>query len=251
MRSSAVRQIDLQLLGDCRLVIDGNLVHGVPASFFRVAAYLILSGRGGIQPRHRMSALLWSDADDGKAAANMRQALARIRHLQEEHRFRFIEANFSTLHLPPIHDVHSDLADFVEYLGGSRALTPVELCSLYGGELLAGLDEGGEGFEEWLAMRRDQLLAEAIDGISAGIAPEGGLSLADRAICARRLLEIDPYHEAALRVLMREAAERHQVLRLTHLYDSMRTILAEDLGIQPSQETQALYTKLIQTLNTA
>lgn len=216
-----------------------------------MAAYLILSGRGSAQPRNRIGALLWSETDDGRSAANMRQALARIRHLQDEHGLRFIEANFSTVHLAPNHDVNCDLIAFGEYLAGTRPLTPVQLCSLYGGELLGGLDVGGEGFEEWLAMKRDQLLAEAIDGISAGISPQAGLALADRAACARRLLEIDPYHEEALRVLMHEAAERHQVLRLTHLYESMRTVLADDLGIQPSPETQALYVRLIQAINTA
>lgn len=248
LRSSVVRHIHLTLLGDCSLTIEGKAVRSVPASFFRVAAYLVLAGKGGAPPRHRLSALLWSDADDGKAATNMRQALARIRHLQDEHNFRFIEADFTTLHLPATRDVRCDLIEFADHMSGERPLSPVQLSRIYGGELLAGLDEGGEGFEEWLTARRDRLLAEAVDGIAAGLAPDNGLSLADRATCARRLLEIDPYNEEALRVLLRDAAERRQIQRLTHLYEAMRSVLAADLGVQPTAETQLLYMQLLRAL---
>tara|TARA_R110002124_G_scaffold63350_31_gene173340 strand:- start:14834 stop:15607 length:774 start_codon:yes stop_codon:yes gene_type:complete len=247
-RPTAARKVQLKLFGDCRLTIDGRPIQGVPASLFRVAAYLVLGGNGGIQPRHRVGALLWSDADDGKAAANMRQALARIRHLQEEHGFSFIGANFSMLQLLDEGDVQCDLTDFVDYLKGTLPLTPVELCSLYDGELLGGLGPGGEGFEEWLFPHREKFMVEAVDHIAAGLAPQMGLSESDRGICARRLLEIDPYHELALRVLMQEAANRQQIGRLTHLYESMRHLLGEDLGIQPSQETQTLYVDLMQRL---
>ena len=251
MRSLASRQVYLKMLGDCCLTIDGDLIDGVPAGFFRIAAYLILSPRGGILPRHRMSSMLWSDTDDNKAAANMRQTLARIRHLQDEHNFRFIEANFSTLYLPQAHDVRSDLGDFVEYLAGERAVTPVELCALYGGDLLTGLDEAGESYEDWLLTHRDQLHIEAVDRIAAAVSPDSELSASDRAICARRLLEMDPYSEEALQVLMFEAATHRQVQRLTQLYETMRVLLAEDLGIQPSPRTQALYQRLMQSLTIA
>lgn len=237
----------MTLLGDCCLTIDGNPIHGVPLSFFRVAAYLMLSDRAVAQPRQRLSALLWSDSADDKAAANMRQAMARIRHLQDEHDFKLIEANFWVLHLVAAPSLSCDLLDLLDHFDGKRTVSAVRLCSIYGGELLAGLDESSSGFEEWLATRREQLRNGCIDGIAAGLSDEG-LSLAERALCAHRLLDIDPYHEGALQTLMLEAAERRQILRLTHLYDAMRSLLAEDLGIRPSKQTQALYDELIEEL---
>ena len=251
MRSLALRQVFLKMLGDCCLTIDGNVVDGVPAGFFRIAAYLILSPRGAILPRQRMGSMLWSDTDYNRACANMRQTLARIRHLQQDHNFRFIEANFSTLYLLQTHDVRSDLGDFVEHIAGERPVTTVELCALYGGDLLAGLDEAGESYENWLSAHRDQLHIEAIDQIVAAVSPDSELSASDRAICARRLLEMDPYNEEALQVLMFEAATHRQVKRLTNLYETMKVVLAEDLGIQPSPRTQALYLRLMQSLTVA
>jgi DNA-binding SARP family transcriptional activator len=248
LHSLDFQNVYLTMLGDCRLTINGNLVDGVPANFYRIAAYLILSPRGGILPRHRMSSMLWSDTDDNRAAANMRQTLVRIRHLQEENGFRFIEANFSTLYLSQSHDVRSDLGDFVEYLAGHRPMTPVELCTLYGGDLLMGLGEAGESYEDWLSAQRDQLHIEAIDRIAAAVGPNGALSAADRATCARRLLDMDPYCEEALQVLMLEAASHRQVPRLTQLFETMKVVLAEDLGVQPSPQTQTLYVRLLQSL---
>jgi len=178
----------------------------------------------------------------------MRQALARIRHLQDEHGFNLIEADFTTVQLTERHALHCDLIDFIDYRDGVPLVKPVDLVSLYDGELLGGLPPGGEGFEEWLAPHREEFAVEIVDHLLAGMDPASELTEADRCIYALRLLEIDPYHELALHVLMREAADRRQVARLTHLYESMRVILGDDLGIQPSQETHELYLDLMQKL---
>ena len=43
MGTQAPHQTTIRLLGPCCLLVGNNLVQGVPASFFRIAAYLILS----------------------------------------------------------------------------------------------------------------------------------------------------------------------------------------------------------------
>ena len=74
MGIQAPHQTTIRLLGPCCLLVGNNLVQGVPASFFRIAAYLILSTPEQVQARSRLAALFWPNADDGKAAANLRQA---------------------------------------------------------------------------------------------------------------------------------------------------------------------------------
>ncbi|RYE62132.1 MAG: hypothetical protein EOO82_00295 [Oxalobacteraceae bacterium] len=238
------RRVTLKLLGGCYLLVEGKLVQGVPANFFRIAAYLILTNPDQVQPRSRLSTLLWPQADEGKAAANMRQAVARIRSLQEEHRFHLITANFSTLHLEPIEDMYCDLLEFIR--ASQLELSPLQLCRLYDGELLSDLGSGSEDFEDWLSSQRNELLLQAVDGIARGIQPDSPLDHADRATCARRLLELDPYREDALCVLMEEAAERRHFGRVSQLYTSMRTMLADELGVEPSAETRAFYNNLMQ-----
>jgi DNA-binding SARP family transcriptional activator len=247
LQSKASRHISLNLLGGCALTIDDRLVAGVTASFFRIVAYIVLSGIHGTVPRRRIGALLWSDADDGKAAANLRQALARIRHMQQEHGFSLLESNHSTIYVVPNHNVRCDLIEVNQHLSGKRG-TAVELCDIYGGELLADLDESGDGFEDWLTIQRDQLHTEFVDRMTAAIAPDSALTHADRAICAHRLLTTDPYSEEAYRCLMREAAEHRQIARLHYLYDTIRALLAEELGVPPAVETEKLYHQLLRTM---
>lgn len=244
MGDATPRHITIKLLGGCYLLVDGKLVQGVPANFFRIAAYLILTNPDQVQPRSRLSTLFWPQADEGKAAANMRQAVARIRALQEEHNFHLIEANFSTVHLEPVADMYCDLIEFTR--SSAEELGPVRLCKLYDGDLLADLGGSSEDFEDWLSSQRNELLLKAVDGIASGIQPDSPLSHADRALCARRLLELDPYREDALCVLMEEAAERRHLGRVSQLYTSMRTMLADELGVEPSPETRAFYQSLMQ-----
>lgn len=246
MGSPTPSRVTIKLLGGCYLLVEDKLVQGIPAIFFRVAAYLALTGSHHSQSRNHLSALFWPQADEGKAAANMRQSLARIRFLQEEQNFHLIEANFSTLHLAPDPNVYFDLVDFSRHATGAQPLDPIALCRLYGGELLAGIGSASDDFEDWLASQRNELLLTAMDGITRGIEPGSGLGPAERAICARRLLELDPYREDALCVLMEEAAERRHFARVSQLYTTMRTMLADELGIEPSPETRELYQSLMQ-----
>lgn len=248
MRSTAPRGISLNLLGGCALAVDDCLVASVPANFYRVTAYIALSGIHGTVQRRRMGALLWSDADDGKAAANLRQAMVRIRHLQEEHGFHLIESNHSTIYMVPNANMRCDLTALAEHLSGKRTGNAVGLCDLYGGELLADLEESGAGYQDWLNIQRDLLRTEFIDRITAAIAPDSALSPADRAICAHRLLAIDPYTEEAYRCLMREAAGHRQIARLHYLHDTIRALLAEELGVPPAPETEKLYHQLLREM---
>lgn len=246
MGPQAPHHITVKLLGTCCLLLRGNLVQGVPASFFRIAAYLALSAPDQVQPRSRLSALFWPNADVGGAAANMRQAVARIRHLQKEHDFRLIQANVSTLHISPGADLYCDLIALTRHMAGEQLLTPLQLCKVYGGELLGDQDPGSEEFEEWLSLRRNELLLRVLDGIAEGIRPDAQLSQADRSTCARRLLELDPYREDAVCVLMEEAAERRHYARVSELYATMSAVLANELGVEPSPETRARYHSLME-----
>jgi DNA-binding SARP family transcriptional activator len=246
MGPQAPHHITIRLLGTCCLLSRGNLVQGVPASFFRIAAYLALSAPDQVQPRGRLSVLFWPNADVGRAAASLRQAVARIRHLQNEHDFQLIQANVSTLHISPGPDIFCDLIALTRHISGEEILTPPQLCQVYGGELLGDQDPGSEEFEEWLFSRRNELLLRVLDGIAEGIRPDSLLSQADRSTCARRLLELDPYREDAVCVLMEEAAERRHYARVSELYHSICAVLANELGVEPSPETRARYYSLME-----
>lgn len=236
------------MLGRCSLTIDGVLVAGVTSGFYRIAAFLIMAGPLRTVPRRTIWTLLWADAEERAAAANLRQTLARIRHLQQEYSFRLIEANVSALYINPHHDIQCDLIASLDQISGRRPGSPVGLAELIGGELLCDLNGSGSEYEEWLTLQRDRLNAELIDGLTAAIEPDSSLSSADREVCARRLLAADPFNEQAYLCLMREAAARRQVARLSKLYTRMRAVLAEELAVEPAPETQETYQRILQSL---
>jgi len=250
VRNPALGRVVVNLLGECRLTVDGRIITGVPAHFFRIAAYLILSGVRGIVPRQKISTLLWLNATEQQAAANLRQALARIRHVQDEHGFTFVEGNFSSLYLVHTPEVACDLGRFADDYYGRKALSLEELCEIYTGDLLGGMEEASEDFEEWLASWRGRLQMETSERLMAALEQDADPAVAPSAqvTAAQCLLSIDPYNEHAVRFLMQEAAKHGQAGRLKHLYAEIVTVLANELGIQPSAQTQNLYRMLRQEL---
>jgi hypothetical protein len=63
---------------------------------------------------------------------------------------------------------------------------------------------------------------------------------------AERLLRHDPLHETSYRQLMRLSVLNGDRARALHLYQECCTILQQELGVEPSPETQALYESLLQ-----
>jgi DNA-binding SARP family transcriptional activator len=62
---------------------------------------------------------------------------------------------------------------------------------------------------------------------------------------AGRALEVDPLTEAAWLVRMRSLAQTSQPLEALRCYSQMRRVLAEELGVEPGPEAQALYMSLL------
>jgi DNA-binding SARP family transcriptional activator len=63
---------------------------------------------------------------------------------------------------------------------------------------------------------------------------------------SRRVLESDSCHESAHLLLMQCFAKQGQRSSAIRQYHALRSLLREELGISPSAETQAFFTRLIQ-----
>jgi DNA-binding SARP family transcriptional activator len=115
-----------------------------------------------------------------------------------------------------------------------------QALALYRGDYLEGI------YEDWCALERERLKArhlaalELLAGLYADrreLQPAIGLY--------QRLLEQDPYQEAAHRELMRcyyRMGDRAAAIRQ---YQVCTEILREDLGLSPAPETEALYLRVI------
>ena len=98
----------------------------------------------------------------------------------------------------------------------------------------------------WITQHRTRLrdlLLRAYDCVIEVWLQRGDTTLA--VATARSALDVAPFRESAHRRLMRAhaaAGDRAEALRV---YEECRTLLRDELGVNPSEETQALYAQLL------
>ena len=241
--SNYIPRISINMLGVCSIAADGVVQATVPSGFFRIAAYLLLSGSRMTMSRQHLKSMFWPDVDVENAGANLRQSLARIRRFQDENDFRFINSNFSLVYLTP-DGIDCDLRGFLDTAEGDDVEALVSACELYGGELLADIGASSAEFEEWLAGQRERLRSGLIERLTGALNDGAGLSPAMRSLCAHKLLGVDPCNERAFQALMTEAAEQGDHARLRHLFERCERQLMSEFGVGSSADTRGLYAEL-------
>lgn len=240
--SSLQPRTNITLLNSCSLKVDGEPIEKVPSGFYRISAVLALNG--GTISRSRLADLFWADAQDGAAATNLRQSLARIRQLQQGLQFDFITMDVSRVWLKLTQDVGCDLVSLQNTLRNSYDSSALELCRLYSGDLLSDLPPVSGEFEDWLDTHSSDLRNRVVEAIGRAMAADTSLTSAQRSSCAMQILAIDPYNEEAHRQLMIEAARRGEASLVHNYFSRCREQLLRELGISPSAQTQELYQRL-------
>jgi SARP family transcriptional regulator, regulator of embCAB operon len=99
------------------------------------------------------------------------------------------------------------------------------------------VDERRREFEE----RRCAMLETCA---RAGVAL-GGLELLTAGRAARALVELNPYRESGCALLMQVCAARGDVAEALRVFDRLRTLLREELGVLPSQALVKLNDRLL------
>jgi len=244
---------ELRLLGPASLVTAGRPARLHSAKALALLAYLVLEGCTP-HSRAKLAGLLWGESPDAQARHSLRQALHSLRQalgdlsqgclaLEEEsvafapHPGLWVDAR-EFLTLAAVDGKDLDTAG--EYTRLRRA------ARLYQGVLLEGLELSGcPAFDEWLFFQRDAL-EQRISGVLQALV-DGLLrqdNCAEALAFAQRLVTLDPLHEGAHRRLMQLYAalgDRDGVRRQYHL---CADVLARELGVEPSAETEALYHRL-------
>ena len=251
-------RLTLTLLGTFQAsVSEQSVIHFATDKTRALLAYLAVETD---RPHRRdtLAALLWPDRDDAGARSNLRLALHRLREALDaaapalsDDLFGVtrdtVQVNGAALDLDVAHFVA--LLEMCElhphrllHLCPSCLSQLGEAAALYGGELLAGLSiADAPGFEQWELMRREELgqrvlsllhrLTEAFEQLG-----DYGRGL----IFAHRQLALDPYREEAHRQAMRlYALQGERAAALVH-YDRVRTLLAEELSVEPDVTTTGL-----------
>ena len=98
--------------------------------------------------------------------------------------------------------------------------------------------------DEW-RRRIDEMQLSGLECLATASLGLGGPELPQAANCARRLIELAPFRESGHRILM-EAFERSgNVAEALRVYDRLRIMLRDELGIPPSSAVQDIYRRLL------
>ncbi|GAC1305759.1 MAG: BTAD domain-containing putative transcriptional regulator [Vulcanimicrobiaceae bacterium] len=213
----------------------GTTPLGLPPRAHALLAILVL---GYERPalRASLAARLWPDVTDEEARTKLRRHLHLIdRALPGE--ARPLVLTRSTARWNPDGAVSCDLLDFVRAARDPQRYDAA--VRLYTGELCSGIAD--DALEP---LRRDVAASyeRALRGVAANTGGDVDGTVAMLAL--RRLVEADPFDEAAGRTLVRARFESGDRAGAMREYHALVTRLQAELGIEPERETSDLLVRM-------
>jgi WD40 repeat protein/serine/threonine protein kinase/DNA-binding SARP family transcriptional activator len=204
------------------------------------------------QSREVLADLLWDDRSQRQSLTNLRVVLTSLRKEFEP----YFDISRDMVSRNPEAEIWLDAAEFedcliaVQRAGGistpGEAEQLEQAVGLYQGEFLDGfyLHES-RGFEEWMLRERERLHRLAVSGLhdlvrydlQRGNYPAGIQR-------ASRLLALDPLSESGHRQMMQLLAYSGRRSEALAQYETCRQLLWDELAIEPSASTKAMYEKI-------
>jgi len=202
-------------------------------------AYLILNA-GKAHRRERLAGLLWPDSSEENARSNLRHELWRLRKTIETGEEIFFRIDDLTITFQPESKYSLDVQQLEGLpLEDSKAEDLSKALSVYQGDLLPGF------YEEWVVVERARLLAlfEAkMARLLEDLQQVGRWhEVVDWAI---RWITMGQWPEAAYRALIIAYASTGDLSKAASTYDHFTLGLQKDLGIKPSEQTQAIFRRI-------
>ncbi len=186
--------------------------------------------------RGKLAEMLWSRRPEEQARASLRQEIHRLLDALDPMGSQILAINRDHLMLRP----GTVWVDVEEVLRASPS-KPAALC-LLDGDLMEDLDGVDPAFDNWLAAERERLRDRARTLAETMLREQSDPEMVIPA--AQQLLGIDRAHEGAWRALMRAYTVRGERGMAIQAYERCRTVLADLLDAQPSEETQRLLAEI-------
>lgn len=241
----------LSLLGPFRVYLNGREISAENWRSIKARDFLAyLAHHAGPVGVERILEDMWPGMEREKAIVNLHSTVYRLRkklNVDPNHdfilyggqRYQLAPESYSTdremfLKMPAISLKTATTAETVNLLE--------ETVDLYQGEYLADLDY------EWIIPEREHLnnlYYEAREKLACFLLERGEYAKAIRHLTV--LLEINPLFEKCYGLIMTAYAGLNDKQRVKEYYQKLQKILREELGIEPSSETQALFEKLYNT----
>ncbi len=254
-------RLSLSLLGPFQVTLDGEPVTDFATDKARALLAYLATEAEHPHRREVLAGLLWPDESERKARQNLRQALSHLRQAigDEDESAPFLLISRQTIQFNLASDHWLDVAAFtvlVETCKGHRhrrlenclpCMRRLEqMIELYQGCFLEQFFLSDSGvFEEWALLKREWLHREAVEALFhlAGYHERRGDYERARHF-AWRQVTLEPWREEAHRQLMRLLALDGQRSAALAQYETCRRVLAEELSVEPTADTVALYRRI-------
>jgi DNA-binding SARP family transcriptional activator/tetratricopeptide (TPR) repeat protein len=240
----------IQLCGRLSVEIDGvqlaERLRGKQVPL--LLAYLVLN-RGRHVGRDELIGALWPNHAPVSQDAALRTLLSRLRSSLGTSRVAGRDEVILALPDPVWIDIEAAAAEVARALealqrGDARrawalAQVPLNIAS-------RGLLPGSQA--SWLEPPRrelDEVHLTALEVIGRAGLAMGGTQIQSAERAARSLIESEPYRESGYVLLMEALAARGNVAEAMRVFDSLRTLLRDELGTTPSGEAIAVHERLL------
>ncbi len=217
-----------------------------------LALLIYLVVEGGMPSREKLTVLLWPDSDTKRGRASLRNTLGYLRSaldptgeplIIERYALGFdFNAEFDL-------DIHLlEVAQQALQEGTTSALqAPLQTAlNVYRSDFLEGFSLGdAPDFDDWASLQREhwhRQIGMVCDRLSQMQFDAGEIDPALETVT--RWIALDPWDEGAHRRLMRLHFANGDRPAALQAYDACRTMLADEFGVDPAPETEALAARL-------
>ena len=244
-KQDAPRQeaLEISVLGNVSVAFKGQSIRIKSRKSLAVLAYIALN-ESRQETRERLVGLFWSETEEEKARASLRQTLRELRRY-------FAHAGYSGLQTEKL-AVELDLGSFrvdlwdVVHEAEARRAHPLLLTTpRLSDRLLENLDDIDPSFRAWVFAKRQTFHDRLLRGLEDGLR-DSTVDSRTRKQIAEALVNLDPTHEEACRSLMRSRAEEGDVAGALRIYKVLWDLLDVDYDMEPSAKTQQLVAEIKQ-----
>ncbi|HOU11699.1 MAG TPA: tetratricopeptide repeat protein [Anaerolineae bacterium] len=257
-------RLTISLLGPFQATLDGEAIAFATDKVRALLGYLVVEAQHAHR-RDTLAGLLWPDHPQNKARQNLRQALSSLRKALHEPETpdngecaegAFLTITRDTVQFNAQLEVSVDVTTFdaLHEMCKNHRHRRLETCriclqrlgtmaALYKGEFLEQFFlSDSEPFEEWALFKRERHHIHMVETLTvlAHYAERRG-EIAQACEFVQRQVTLEPWREEAHRDLMRLLAREGQRSAALMQYEKCRRVLAKELGVAPTAETETLY----------
>jgi DNA-binding SARP family transcriptional activator len=242
----------IQLCGTLAVTIGGRRIEQeLPGRQGRLVFACLVSNRTRPSTRAALIEALWPADVPATADATLSGILSRLRRvlgdgvLEGKSQLRIVLPDDAWIDVEVAVDAIHRAEAAVALEDWTRAWAPARIA------LHVATREFMHGFDTpWVDERRRYLHAvrlsalECVGVVGLGLA---GPELASTERSARMLIQEEPFRESGHRLLMEACARRDNVAEALRVYESLRCLLRDELGMVPAAATQELHKHLLTT----